>query len=79
MAESIKTATEVVGLRNFGDLPDEAFVRQPVVEALFGYSHATLWRRVRDESLPAPCKLGPRLNGWRVGDLRAVLAATAAA
>jgi len=60
-------------LRNFDQLPDSAQVRQPVVEALFGISHASVWRRVGNGTLPKPRKFGPRTTTWNVGELRAVL------
>jgi predicted DNA-binding transcriptional regulator AlpA len=62
-------------LKNFDSLPDAAHVRQPVVEALFGYSGPTVWRRVRDGRIPRPKKLSPRVTAWNVGELRRVLAA----
>lgn len=62
----------------FDSLPDSAQVRQPVVEALFGISHATVWRRVGNGSLPKPRKFGPRTTTWAVGELRAVLNGLAA-
>ena len=36
-------------LQHFDSLPNAAHVRQPVVEALFACSSATIWRRVKDE------------------------------
>lgn len=60
-------------LRNFDQLPDSAQVRQPVVEALFGISHASVWRRVNSGLLPKPRKFSPRTTTWNVGELRAVL------
>jgi predicted DNA-binding transcriptional regulator AlpA len=65
-------------LKNFDSLPDSAHVRQPVVEALFGYSASTVWRRVRDGLLPKPERLGPRTSAWNVGKLRRVLRGEAA-
>lgn len=65
-------------LKNFDSLPDSAYVRQPVIEALFGYSSATVWRRVKDGRLPAPRKLSDRVTTWNVGELRRVLADLAA-
>jgi predicted DNA-binding transcriptional regulator AlpA len=61
-------------LANFDLLPDSANVRQPVVEALYGCSSATIWRRVKDGSIPAPRKLSPRVTSWNVGALRRALA-----
>jgi len=61
-------------LRHFDDLPDSAFVRLPIVKALFGgRSHASIYRDVRAGRLPAPIALGPRSSGWNVGSLRKVL------
>ena len=63
-----------LSLSNFDSLPDTANVRQPVVEALYACSGATLWRRVKAGMIPAPHKLGPRITAWNVGELRADLA-----
>jgi predicted DNA-binding transcriptional regulator AlpA len=62
-------------LQHFDSLPDSANVRQPVVEALFGVSPATVWRMVKRGTLPAPRKLSARVTAWNVGDLRKTLAA----
>jgi len=60
-------------LRFFDSLPDAAHVRQPTVEALFAYSPATLWRRVKDGRLPQPRKLSDNIVAWNVGELRRAL------
>lgn len=60
-------------LIKFDSLPDAANVRQPVVEALFACSSATLWRRCKDGSIPAPKRLSPRITTWNVGALREFL------
>ena len=60
-------------LRNFNGLPDEAFVRLPVVLMLLGVSRATVWRLCKSGALPAPKKLGSRISVWNVGTLRNVL------
>lgn len=57
-------------LQNFDSLPDSAYVRLPVVEALYGCSAATVWRRSKDGGIPAPTKLSVRISGWNVGLLR---------
>jgi len=62
-------------LKHFDTLPDSAEVRQPVVEALFGISAASVWRWSRAGHLPKPRKRGPRVTTWNVGELRAALAA----
>lgn len=61
-------------LRNFTSLPDDSYVRQPVVQGLFAISSATVWRMVRRGTLPAPRKLSERVTAWNVGDLRKALA-----
>jgi predicted DNA-binding transcriptional regulator AlpA len=66
-------------LANFDSLPDSAYVRQPVVEGLFGCSGATVWRGVKKGSIPPPDKLSERISGWNVGKLRRALAAKKAA
>ena len=62
-------------LQNFDSLPDSANVRQPVVQALFGCSPATVWRMVKRGTLPVPRKLSERVTAWNVGELRKKLAA----
>jgi predicted DNA-binding transcriptional regulator AlpA len=61
-------------LKNFDSLPDSANVRQPVVEALYGVSAATVWRMVKRGTLPPPRKLSERVTAWNCGELRAALA-----
>lgn len=60
-------------LRHFDSLPNAANVRQPVVEALFGCSGATIWRRVADGGIPHPRKLSDRVTAWSVKELRRCL------
>ena len=59
-----------IALQNFDNLPDSAYVRLPVVEALYGCSAATVWRRVKDGGIPAPARLSVRISAWNVGQLR---------
>jgi predicted DNA-binding transcriptional regulator AlpA len=59
-------------LQNFDLLPDSANVRQPVVEALFSCSSATVWRMVRRGKLK-PRKLSERVTAFNVGELRLAL------
>ena len=73
MAKKQLNGTFPSALLNFDSLPDAAHVRQPVVEALFGCSAATIWRRVRDGRIPSPLKFSSRITAWNVGELRAVL------
>lgn len=63
---------------HFDQLPDCAFVRQPIVERLFACSAATVWRYVASCRIPKPRKLSHRVTVWNVGQLRAVLASVLA-
>lgn len=74
MSSSItKTADISAALKNFDTLPDSANVRQPVVEALFGCSSATVWRWAKNGRLPKPRKFSERVTAWNVGELRQAL------
>lgn len=64
-------------LLNFDSLPDSAFIRLPVIKALYGVSSATIWRGVKTGSIPKPSKLSERCTAWNVGLVRAALAAKA--
>ncbi len=61
-------------LKNFDQLPNAANVRQPVVQALYACSAASVWRGVNSGRIPKPRKLSPRTTCWNVGELRAALA-----
>lgn len=74
MAQRTDSSTIPDALRNFDSLPDSANVRQPVVQALYGCSAATVWRMVKRGKLPAPRKLSQRVTAWNVGELRKALA-----
>lgn len=65
-------------LRQFDLLPDSAQVRLPTVATLFGISAASVWRRVKNGTLPKPHKFSERVTTWNVGELRAMLNAKAA-
>jgi predicted DNA-binding transcriptional regulator AlpA len=60
-------------LKSFDDLPDSAHIAEPVVRAIVGCSHASLWRWAKAGILPQPRRFG-RSTRWHVGELRAVLA-----
>lgn len=60
-------------LKNFPHLPDDALVKQPVVEALFSISPTTVWRWVNSKRLPMPRRVGVRSIAWNVGELRKIL------
>jgi len=73
---SQETATTPIpeALKNFDQLPNSASVRQPVVQALYACSPASVWRGVNAGRIPKPRKLSPRTTCWNVGELRLALA-----
>ena len=61
---------------SFDDLPASGFIRQAqLIPSLLPISSATLWRKVKSKDFPAPVKLSSRVTAWRVGDVRAWMAA----
>ena len=64
-------------LVNFDAMPDSAYIRLPVLKALYGVSSATIWRGVKNHTIPSPVKLTERTTAWNVGQVRAALAAKA--
>lgn len=73
---SKETATDFISeaLKHFDQLPNSASVRQPVVQALYACSRASVWRGVNAGRIPKPRKLSPRTTCWNVGELRQALA-----
>jgi predicted DNA-binding transcriptional regulator AlpA len=59
----------------FGRLDDSAYVNDKAVAELFGVSTKTIWRRTSLGALPRPVRFTNRCTRWRVGDIRAALAA----
>lgn len=66
-------------LANFDQTPNSAFIRLPIVMRLYGVSAATIWRGVKNGTIPKPSKLTERTTAWNVGQVRAALAAKAVA
>jgi len=57
-----------------GTLPEMGYVRQSqLIPAIFPFSSATLWRKVKAGTFPRPVKLGPRITAWKVEDIRALI------
>lgn len=76
MAKSnTKSSAIPEALENFDSLPDSAYVRYPVVAALYGCSQSTVWRSVKSGLIPEPRRITPRVTAWNVGALRRALAA----
>lgn len=57
---------------HFDVMPDNGYVRAPVVRALFGISNATMYRWILAARIPAPKTVG-RSSLFQVGELRACL------
>ena len=72
MSQNLKLIPEA--LANFDKLPDCAYIRLPVMIGLFGISSASIWRGVKNQSIPTPVKLTKRTTAWNVGLVRADLA-----
>lgn len=62
-------------LSNFDHLPDSAYIRLPILKRLYSVSSATIWRGVKNGTIPKPKKLTERTTAWNVGELRQALAA----
>ena len=69
---------------SFDELADTAYARlsqlirdpkRPNLPTPLPFSAATLWRKVRSQSFPAPTKLSDAITAWKVGDIRAWLRA----
>lgn len=72
--QTIKSNFPVV-LRDFDQTPNSAFIRLPIVMRLYGVSAATIWRGVKNGTIPKPSKLSERCTAWNVGLIRAALTA----
>lgn len=60
-------------LSNFDRRPEAAYVRLPVVCALYEVSPATVWRWSKNGRIPAPRRLSEGVTAWNVGELRKAL------
>lgn len=58
--------------KDLDSLPTSGFIRQVnLIPDVIPFSPATLWRKVKDGTFPAPVKLSERVTAWRVEDVRA--------
>jgi predicted DNA-binding transcriptional regulator AlpA len=74
MRTSTEQRSEIDGaLKNFDQLPDSGLVRIQTLCGLLDCSSATIWRGVRRGTFPAPIRPTPKITGWNVGDIRALL------
>ena len=79
MQQSKSKLTQAIpeSLANFDQLPDSAYIRLPVMKGLYGVSAASIWRGVKNSTIPKPVKLTERTTAWSVKLVRAALAAKA--
>ena len=71
---SQQTNSIIPALRDFSQLPPEAHCRLPVVKALYACSAASVWRGVKNGTIPRPHKLSARVSAWNIGELKKALA-----
>lgn len=83
-ATNTALATEAICPSYFDALPDTAFIREaqlvqsprrPDNLAPLPFSAPTLWRKVKAGTFPKPVKLSQRVTAWKVGEVRAWIAA----
>jgi len=55
-------------------LPDTGFVRLSDVLRVLPYGRSTWWAGCKSGRFPAPVKLGVRTTGWRVQDIKRLIA-----
>jgi prophage regulatory protein len=86
--ESSFTARALIHHSIFDALADSAYIRvstmvqnpkRPNAPAPLPFSAPTLWRKVKAGTFPKPIKLSERVTAWKVGEVRAWMAAQAAA
>ena len=88
IASSIPVQKATIHQSVFDALPDSAFIREsqlvqspkrPDTPAPLPFSAPTLWRKVKNQTFPAPVKLSERVTAWNVGAVRAWMTAQATA
>lgn len=47
---------------------------KPPIPAIYPVCKSTWWSGVKSGRFPKPVKLGPRTTGWRVEDIKALIA-----
>lgn len=58
-------------------LPQEGFVRLPIVLAVYPIGRSTWWEGVRAGKYPQPVKLSANITAWRVEQIRKLIEASA--
>lgn len=73
----MKTATTVLRpelvefVKRAHNTSNDRMLRLPQVKAKIGYAASTIWKGVKEGTLPAPISLGPRSVAWRESELQA--------
>ena len=71
---------QTAAIPSFDTLSDSAFIREshlvqspkrPDRATPLPFSAPTLWRKVKNQTFPAPVKLSERITAWKVADVRA--------
>lgn len=84
----IRTHSTAPTIPSFDTLPDSAYIREaqlvqspkhPDRPAPLPFSAPTLWRKVKAGTFVAPYRLSARVTAWKVGEVRAWMAAQAKA
>ena len=55
-------------------LPEEGFVRLPVIINVLGIGKTTWWCGIKEGRYPKPVKLSTNISAWKVQDIRALIA-----
>lgn len=85
---TVNAAAPTITPSVFDHLPDSALLREtdlvrspkrPYATPPLPFSAPTLWRKVKAGTFPKPIKLSERVTAWRVGSVRAWIAAQAQA
>ena len=58
---------------------ESRYIRLPELRELVPFSTATIWRKSKDGSMPAPIKLSARISAWNRAEVMAFLAEKEAA
>ena len=59
-----------ISSRISGNLDDVVFLRLPEVKAVTGLSKTSLYALIKEQSFPAPVRLGPRAVAWVKSEVR---------
>lgn len=64
-------------IRRVRCVPNERILRLPNVKAKTGHANSTIWKSVKDGTLPPPIRIGSRSVGWKESEIDAWIEARA--